>query len=1073
MTRNAQPTSHRLSFKRATSAALCLLACLCGMSALAAEQAAEAMVLPPEPPRLLDGFDDASTWSVVASDQVYAALRPAEGIEGGALCLDYDFNGVSGYAGLQRELPLALPDNYRFAFELRGESPDNDLQFKLVDAGGDNVWWVNRPDYSFPRQWTTVQYRRRHVEKAWGPDPDPVLRQAAKLEFTVASRVGGRGSVCFDRLTLEALPPDDHSPLHAGAIATAGDAALAVDGLMSTAWRSDRTALPQRLVLDLGRLREFGGLRLRWDARDHASHYRISLSSDDSGWREARTVRGGNGGDDWIALPESEARYIALDLLDGPTRRYALFEAQVQPLAFAATPNDFVASIAAQSPRGRFPRGFSGEQPYWTVLGLDGGLQQGLIGEDGAIEVARGGFSLEPFVLVDGAMAGWADVEARQSLQDGYLPIPSVHWRRDDLELDITAFAHGHPGASRLVARYVLRNPGAQARTYTLALAVQPFQVNPPAQFLNTPGGVSPLHALAIDGGTVSVDGRARVFAKQLPDAAFASTFDGGMATAHLATGTRPATTSVADPEGLASGALLYRMRLAPWQSRTIEVMVPLTGTGALARRWWDAGQLQDEAAAAWRARLDRVQLSLPPQAQPVADALRTSLAHMLVSRIGPRLQPGTRSYARSWIRDGVMISEGLLRMGHADAVREYLEWYAPHQFDSGKVPCCVDHRGSDPVPENDSHGQLVHGIAAYWRHTGDRAFLERMWPHVEAAYGYMEQLRLSERTAANRRRNRAFYGMMPASISHEGYSAKPMHSYWDNFWALRGYRDAVELAQALGRDDDARRMAASRDRFHADLMDSLRAAADLHGIDYLPGAAELGDFDPTSTTIALAPGGERAQLPQDLLHGTFERYWRHFAARRDGTLEWKDYTPYEWRNVGAFVRLGWRGRAKQVFDWLFEDRAPRVWNQWPEVVSRTPREPFFLGDLPHAWVGSDFVRAALDLFAFERAHDDSLVLAAGVPPAWLQGEGIGVSGLRTASGALGYRLRMDGASLLLEVDDTGLVPPPGGLVLPWPLDGEPGAPEVVQGAAQLEGGELRVTALPARVRIRRRDATP
>src|SRR5690606_3264352 len=187
--------------------------------------------------------------------------------------------------------------------------------------------------------------------------------------------------------------------------------------------------------------------------------------------------------------------------------------------------------------------------------------------------------------------------------------------------------------------RYRLANPGGQARTYTLALALQPYQVNPPAQFLNTPGGVSPIRSLAIDGGTVSVDGRPRVFAKQLPDAAFASTFDGGLATEHLAAGTRAASVAVSDPQGLASGALLLRMRLAPWESRTVEVMVPLTGRGALARRGWDAPQLQDETAAEWRARLDRVEVSLPPGAQPVADALRSSLAHMLVSRIGPRLQ--------------------------------------------------------------------------------------------------------------------------------------------------------------------------------------------------------------------------------------------------------------------------------------------------------------------------------------------------------------------------------------------------------------------------------------------------
>ena len=1029
--------------------------------------------LEPPAPRLLDGFEDAAAWRVVASDQVSGSLRSVDGEQGRALCLDYDFNGVSGHVGIQRDLAMVYPDNYRFSFRLRGDSPDNDLQFKLIDASGDNVWWVNRPRYEFPRRWTPVQYRRRHIDKAWGPGPDPVLRDSARLEFTVYNNAGGRGSVCLDTLEFEELPPAEAGPLTATAIATAGEAALAVDGRTATAWQAEISSVPQRLVLDLGSVREFGGLRLRWNSGLHASRYRIALSDAGDAWREVRQVEQGDGGDDWIALPESEARYIAFDFIDGPDRGFALGEVAVQPLAFAATPNDFIAAIATQSRRGLFPRGFSGEQPYWTILGLDGGSQQGLIGEDGAIEVARGGFSIEPFVLVDGALATWNDVATQQSLRDGYLPIPTVRWTRADLQLDITAFAHGEPADSRLVARYRLSNPGGATRDYTLALAVRPFQVNPPSQFLNTRGGVSPIGALAIDGGTVSVDGRARIFAKQLPSSAFVSAFDAGMAVTHLAARQPPAGRSVVDPTDLASGALLYRMRLAPWETRTIEIMVPMTGNAALARRWWEAGQLEDETAAMWRGKLDRVALQVPPQGQALADTLRTSLAHMLISRVGPRLQPGTRSYSRSWIRDGAMISEGLLRMGRPEVVREYLQWYAPFQFDSGKVPCCVDDRGSDPVPENDSHGELIFNIAEYWRYTGDDAFLARMWPHVDGAYRYMETLRLSERTPANRRLNIAFYGMMPASISHEGYSAKPMHSYWDNFWALRGYKDAVQIAQALGREDDAKRMAASRDQFHGDLMDSLRAATRQHGIDFLPGAAELGDFDPTSTTIALAPGGEQDRLPQDLLHNTFEQYWQRFSARRDGSLEWKDYTPYEWRNVGAFVRLGWRERAQEAVDWFFADRAPPPWNQWGEVVSRTPRQPFFLGDLPHAWVGSDFVRSALDMFAYARERDDSLVLAAGVPADWLEGEGVGIAGLRTASGTLTYRLRRDGEGLLLEVDDTGLRLPAGGLVLPWPLAGAPGEVMVAAGEAGLEGTELRVRALPVRVRIAAGGAGP
>ncbi|MFZ2755197.1 MAG: discoidin domain-containing protein [Lysobacteraceae bacterium] len=1022
---------------------------------------------------MLDTFDDPAQWRVIASTQVSGIIRA----EDGGLCLDYDFNGVSGYVGIQRDLDIEYTDNYRFDFRLRGQSPANDLQFKLIDASGDNVWWVNRPKYAFPREWAPVRYKRRHIGKAWGPGADPVLRESAKLEFTLNNSAGGKGTVCFDELRFVALPPDATEPRIASASATkaARDAGKVVDGDASTVWHAGRSA--QRLSLDLGASTEFGGLRIDWAEGAHPAAYAVLASDDGRAWRTLRDVVGSDGGRDWIALPESEARHLAIETRGAAEHDVALAEVRVEPLAFAAIPNDFVASVAKDQPRGRFPRGFSGEQAYWTILGIDGGSEQGLIGEDGAIEVEKGGFSIEPFVIVDGTSLSWADVEATQSLQDGYLPIPSVDWSHSDAHLRTTAFVDSDSLASpssrsQIVVRYVLRNPSATTREYTLALVVQPFQVNPPSQFLNTTGGVSRIASLAFaKDGVVRVDGRPRVYAERAADAAFATPFDGGMTVSHLAAGTLPTATAVDDPTGLASGALLYRWRLAPGESREVALVIPLSAEPFCEGNTCTPEQRQAIVAEGWRAKLDGVRFVVPQEGQPLVDTLRTALAHQLISRVGPRLQPGTRSYARSWIRDGAMISEGLLRMGREDAVREYLDWYAPYQFDNGKVPCCVDDRGSDPVPENDSHGELIFAIADYARHTGDDTFLAAMWPHVRGAFDYMEILSASERTDANRAIDPAFYGMMPVSISHEGYSAKPMHSYWDNFWALRGYKDAAWIAQRLGKREDARRMATARDRFRADLGASLRAATSRHGIDYLPGAAELGDFDPTSTTIALAPGGEQAGLansilPQDLLHNTFERYWREFEQRRDGKREWKDYTPYEWRNVGAFVRLGWRERAWDAVQFFFDDRAPRGWNQWGEVVSRTPRKPFFLGDLPHAWVASDFMRSALDMFAYSREADDSLVLAAGIPARWLDGDGIAVDGLRTPQGRLGYTLRREPKRLLLRLAE-GTRFPPGGAVLPWPLaDAQPGRTRIDGKPAQWRDGELRIAAPAVEVSV-------
>jgi hypothetical protein len=1024
---------------------------------------------------VLDDFEDATRWKVVTSNQVSGSLRAADGHDGKAVCLDYDFNGVSGYVGLQRDLPLDYPADYEFGFQLRGDSPANDLQFKLVDESGDNVWWVNRPRYAFTRQWMPVVYKQRHVSRAWGPAPDPTLRHSRKVEFTIYNSAGGKGAVCFDSLTFRERPVETSPPPRPHATAASGSAAQAVDGDMDSAWRVP-AGKAERVQLDLGRLREFGGLRLQWVEGEAATRYRIALSPDGRNWKDVRTVTQGNGGMDPIALPESEARFVRLELESGEGSSYGLREISIEPLAFGATPNDFIKALASDQPRGTYPRGFHGEQPYWTVVGVDGGREQGLIGEDGAIEVAKGGYSIEPFVVSDGRLVGWADVRSTQSLQDGYMPIPSVRWQHADLALEVTAFAHGGPAQSQLLGRYRLTNTSDRARDYVLVLAARPFQVNPPSQFLNTVGGVSAIREIAVHPNGIDIDGR-QVVMGQASTSGLATTFEQGEVIERLRdatwNGANPpfpltggAARKALDASGLASGALLYPVRLEAGESREFDWRTPLMGTTAEAPTR-SAAALQADAARMWHDKLDRVTLRVPAKGQHLVNTLRTGLAHMLISRTGPRLQPGTRSYARAWIRDGAMIAEGLLRMGREDVAEEFLRWYAPYQFENGKVPCCVDDRGSDPVPENDSHGELIFTVAELYRYTRDRELLEAMWPHVAGAVKYMDELRLSERTDANRAKDLAFYGMMPASISHEGYSAKPMHSYWDNFWALRGYKDAVEVARWLGKEDETRAFAASRDQFRDDLYASIAAATKARGIDFIPGAAELGDFDATSTTIALAPGGEQQRLPQPLLNNTFERYWREFEARRNGTREWRDYTPYELRTVGTFVRLGWRDRAHSALDFFFNDQQPRGWNQWAEVVSRTPRKPFFVGDLPHAWVESDYVRSVLDMFAYTREDDDALVVAAGIPADWLEGEGVEVGGLRTPYGALAYSMRSRNDELAFDMP-AGLSLPKGGVVIALPSEWRGGRVRVDGKVVPVRDGELRLQRLPAHVIVDR-----
>lgn len=1025
--------------------------------------------------QLLDDFHDLSPWQADASNGVEASLRAVPGSQGQALCLDFDFGAVSGYAVARRELPLDFPQNFEFVFGLRGDAPSNALQFKLVDASGENVWWVNRPDFAFPHEWQRMRFKRRHVEFAWGPAADRELRHTATLELVVArGQGGGKGSVCFEQLAFRELPTASSTPptpvLRATSSLAPTTPALALDGSRDTAWRSDPAAgSEQILTVDFREPRELGALVVRWLPDLHASRYDIEFSDDGTQWRTVRRVANGNGGTDPHLLTESQTRHLRLRLLDGPAKAYGLAELDVKDLAFGASPNAFFAALAKDAPRGHYPRGFAGEQSYWTVVGINGGTAHGLLSEDGALEPGPRAPALEPFLLTEDGLVTWADVSLEHSLQDDYLPIPTVTWRTPDLALHVTAFGIGGRERSSLVSRYRVENLSPRPRVVTLVLAVRPFQVNPPTQFLNTVGGVAPVRELAWDGDVLAINGEHRVFALAAPDRVVLADFDSGNVPQLIAKPGAPPGTSIMDETGFASAILTFRLELPPHASREIGLVAPLTSAPLLptgdAAAW--LAEQQTATAEAWRTELNKVRLQVPAAAKPIADTLRTALAHMLISRNGPALQPGTRAYARSWIRDGAMMSDGLLRLGHANVVREYIDWFAPHQFADGKVPCCVDHRGADPVVENDSHGELVYLIAQYYRYTHDREWLRSKWPYVAAAIHYMNTLREKERRAENEApARRAFYGLMPPSISHEGYSDRPAYSYWDDFWTAAGYESAVTIAEALGKMQEVATFIKERDAFRRDLDASIRASIALHGIDYIPGSADRGDFDATSTTIGLSIAGMQAELPQPQLDRTFERYWQAFLQRRGGSTDWKDYTPYELRSVGAFVRLGRRDRAIELLYGLMADRRPAGWNQWAEVVGRDAREPRFIGDMPHGWIASDFVSAALDLFAYERQGDRSIVLAAGVATNWLTGQGVAVENLRTPYGRLSYGLRREGKDVVLKIDG-GLTPPAGALVFGWPYAGQPGPARLDENhRLKWKNREVRVRGVPASVVI-------
>ncbi len=1018
------------------------------------------------PPVFVDDGSDAASWHAVPSEGVGLEIDS----ESGELRLDFDFHGGSGWAAAWRPLELDLPESFVLRIVLRGEASANTLEVKLVMAGeaGETVWWARRQAFDPPHDATALELKRRHFSFAWGPERERPLDRVARLELAIVAGEGGAGTVWIDEIALEPRPaPAPPDPPRASG--SAGDAAAAIDGDPATAWAPPTG--PAWLELDFGGARELGGLVLDWEPGRFAADYLVEAREDGGDWRTLREVRGSNGGRDWLYLPDTEASALRLRLGEGAAAGGAtLRELTVEPLEFSADANAFFGWVAGSFRRGLFPRYFTGEQVYWTVAGVDGGEGELLVGEDGAVESADRQLSVEPFLRSGGRLVTWADVTTEQSLVEGDLPIPVVTWRTAELDLELTVLAEGVAPSDRALLRYRVTNRRDVATVTRLVLALRPLQVNPPQQFLNLPGGAGRAGRIVIDAAGAAVDGATALSFLTGPQAYGATTFAGGEIAEHLAAGELPAATVVEDVEGWASAAAVFKLALDAGGSGDVVVAMPLDRE--LSPVSIDAGDppalfesaLRREIAG-WRERLGRMTVELPPEATDLAATLRANLGYILVNRDGPAIQPGSRAYDRSWIRDGALTSAALIRLGHLDAAASFAEWFAGFQFASGRVPCCVDARGADPVPEHDSHGELVYLIAEVVRSSGDLEFTRRMWPHVEAATDAIEALRAERRTAAETTPARLrFWGLLPESISHEGYSDRPVHSYWDDVWGIRGLEDGAWLATRLGLADDAARLGAAAAEMRREVVASMTRVAVEEGIEYLPASADLADFDPTSTTVAVAPLGLQPWLPARALEATFWRYLAESRQRAAGTREWDAYTPYELRAIGTLVRLGWRDAAWEMLRFFLADRRPAGWRQWAEVVGREPRAPRFLGDMPHTWCGSDFIRSALDLLAYE--DGDRLVLAAGVPAEWTDpGDRVAVSGLVTHFGPLSYRMTAEAGRLVVAIDALRELPPGGVLVKP------PGLAEAahvtVDGreAPVTEGG-VAVTELPAVVVI-------
>jgi dienelactone hydrolase len=218
-----------------------------------------------------------------------------------------------------------------------------------------------------------------------------------------------------------------------------------------------------------------------------------------------------------------------------------------------------------------------------------------------------------------------------------------------------------------------------------------------------------------------------------------------------------------------------------------------------------------------WQGLMARAaRISVP--SDKAGQALLASHVCQLIALDHGELHGGEGFYDAFYIRDGAYQVMELEEAGLTAIARRALDSYLAHQLPDGRF--------ESQAGQLDANGQAVWALWQYYKITGDRQWLEAVYPKMRRAVDWATDARRKTRD------DPAFPGLLPAAPADGEY-------LWDgkehivgyDLWNLRAMTCALDAARALGKSADARGLSLEI----ADYRKAIDAAWRKTGLPYLP----------------------------------------------------------------------------------------------------------------------------------------------------------------------------------------------------------------------------------------------
>lgn len=634
-------------------------------------------------------------------------------------------------------------------------------------------------------------------------------------------------------------------------------------------------------------------------------------------------------------------------------------------------------------------------------------------------------------------------VSARlRTLEDGYLPVLSYTVAHLGIEYRFELFAAQlgtakSPGPVVNFVRVTVRNPGSKPSTAFLTTAVRhqaeqttetptgdnrfrrPIEESGIGQFHQPGEAFSNQWLYSCVGNAFLRDGKALYLFPLDPRPRLSLTLRSHYNRVHSLDATR-LTIEPATP----TSAAAYTVPLAPGESRMLDFRMPLEpmppGTPEFAAL--DAAQFDDahkSVTAFWREMVGRGMSIEVPEAK-VNDTFRASLIYdlMALNRVdGQYVQTVNQfQYHRFYLRDAADFARMYDATGYGEIAAQVLSLFPSRQQDDGEFL-------SQPG-QYDGWGEALWAFGEHYRRSHDLQFAESVYPLVVRAVDWLAKARAAD----------PLHIMPMSDVKDNEYVAAHLTGY--NFLALDGLKSAIELAQATGHEDQARRFQKEYDNYQETFFLLLDRSTQANG-GYIPPALDGGAGKGTDWGNLLAVTPEPVLDAHDpRVTETLRRVQAHYQegiatyAEPDDGQFLHHYLTIK-NTLTELVRGDQQQAIREFYAELLHTSSTHAGF---EYAIRPWGSRDFEGNLaPHGWFAADYRNLLRNMMVREEA--DTLHLLSAVSPEWIaKGKTIRVERAPTYFGSLGFVLDMpeEGAAVLHL--KTSFQRPPGKLVLhlPW-----------------------------------------